>query len=86
MYCPKWSIIFQTIRNSHSQKKKYFLMKQESYRKDVEHAIRVLRLNFAIIAGLSCFWRKKVLHDITTKCIILQNMTIEDESDLNALF
>ncbi|XP_060212024.1 uncharacterized protein LOC132639600 [Lycium barbarum] len=32
----------------------------------------------------SRFWRKEVLHDILTSCIILHNMTIEDERDLNA--
>ncbi|KAK4724496.1 hypothetical protein R3W88_027275 [Solanum pinnatisectum] len=34
--------------------------------------------------GPSRFWRKEVLHDIMTTCIILHNMIIEDERDLNA--
>ncbi|XP_059288995.1 uncharacterized protein LOC132042487 [Lycium ferocissimum] len=34
--------------------------------------------------GPSRFWRKEVLHDILTSCIILHNMIIEDERDLNA--
>ncbi len=59
-------------------------MKQESCRKDVERAFGVLKSRFAIIAGLSHFWRKEVLHDIMTTCIILQNMIIKDECDLNA--
>jgi len=41
---PKWSTITQTICDPHSQKKKYFAMKQESCRKDVERAFRVLQL------------------------------------------
>ncbi|KAK4710210.1 hypothetical protein R3W88_004723 [Solanum pinnatisectum] len=81
---PKWSTIVQTIRDPHSQQKKYFAMKQESCRKDVERAFGVLQSRFAIIAGPSRFWRKEVLHDIMTTCIILHNMIIEDERDLNA--
>jgi len=81
---PKWSTIVQTFRDPHSQQKKYFAMKQESCRKDVERAFGVLQSRFAIIAGPSRFWRKEVLHDIMTTCIILHNMIIEDERDLNA--
>ena len=59
-------------------------MKQESCRNNVERAFGVLQSRFASIAGPSCFWRKEVLHDIMTTCIILHNMIIEDERDLNA--
>ncbi|XP_049381402.1 uncharacterized protein LOC125845966 [Solanum stenotomum] len=51
---------------------------------DVERAFGVLQSHFAIITGPSRFWRKEVLHDIMTTCIILHNMIIEDECDLNA--
>ncbi|XP_060206436.1 uncharacterized protein LOC132634159 [Lycium barbarum] len=81
----KWSTIVQTIHEPQSQKKKYFATQQESCRKDVERASGVLQSRFAIIAGPSRFWRKEVLHDILTSCIILHNMIIEDERDLNAL-
>ncbi|KAK4737341.1 hypothetical protein R3W88_001038 [Solanum pinnatisectum] len=37
-----------------------------------------------LASGPSRFWRKEVLHDIMTTCIILHNMIIEDERDLNA--
>nr|XP_009790456.1 PREDICTED: putative nuclease HARBI1 [Nicotiana sylvestris]XP_016512270.1 PREDICTED: putative nuclease HARBI1 [Nicotiana tabacum] len=81
---PKWSTIVQTIREPRSAKKKYFAMKQESCRKDVERAFRVLQSRFAIVAGPSRFWRKEVLRDIMTTYIILHNIIIEDERDLNA--
>ncbi|XP_075101557.1 uncharacterized protein LOC142177015 [Nicotiana tabacum] len=81
---PKWSALVQTIREPRSVKKKYFAMKQESCRKDVEHAFGVLQQRFAIVAGPSHFWQKEVLHDIMTTCIILYNMIIENERDLNA--
>ncbi|XP_070041365.1 uncharacterized protein [Nicotiana tomentosiformis] len=80
----KWSTLVQTIRDPCSPQKKYFVMKQESCRKDVEHAFRVLLARFAIVVGPSRIWRKKVLHDIITTCIILHNMIIEDECDFNA--
>nr|XP_016494954.1 PREDICTED: uncharacterized protein LOC107814133 [Nicotiana tabacum] len=59
-------------------------MKQESCRKDIERAFGVLQSRFAIVAGPPRFWRREVLHDIMTTCIILHNMIIEDERDLNA--
>ncbi|RYE23073.1 MAG: hypothetical protein EOP45_07320 [Sphingobacteriaceae bacterium] len=80
---PKWSTIVQTIREPRGRKKQYFAMKQESCRKDVERAFGVLQERFAIVAGPSRFWRKDVLKDIMTTCIIMHNMIIEDERDLN---
>nr|XP_009772815.1 PREDICTED: uncharacterized protein LOC104223143 [Nicotiana sylvestris] len=81
---PKWSIIVQTIREPRSSNKRYFAMKQESCRKDIERAFGVLQSCFAIVAGPSRFWRKEVLRDIITTCIILHNMIIEDGRDFNA--
>ena len=80
---PKWSTIVQTIHEPRGPKKKYFAMRQEACRKDVERAFGVLQSRFAIIAGSTRFWRKSVLHDIMSTCIILHNMIIEDERDLN---
>uniref|UniRef100_A0A0D3AXL0 Uncharacterized protein n=1 Tax=Brassica oleracea var. oleracea TaxID=109376 RepID=A0A0D3AXL0_BRAOL len=34
--------------------------------------------------GSSRYWKKDVLHDIMTSCIIMHNMIIEDERDVNA--
>ena len=39
---PKWSNIFQIIYEPRGPKKKYFAMKQELCRKDVERAFGVL--------------------------------------------
>ena len=47
---PKWSTIVQTIHQPQGRKKKYFAIKQESCRKDVERAFGVLQLRFAIVA------------------------------------
>ena len=59
-------------------------MRQEACRKDVERAFGVLQSRFAIVAGPTRFWRKSVLHDIMSACIIMHNMIVEDERDLNA--
>ena len=63
--------------------KKYFAMKQEACRKDVERAFGVLQSRFAIVAGPARLWRKEILHDIMTSCIIMHNMIVEDERDIN---
>ena len=82
---PKWSTIVQTISDPQGPKKKLFAARQESCRKDVERAFGVLQAKFAIVAGSSRYWKKEVLHDIMTSCIIMHNVIIEDERDINAL-
>jgi len=57
---PKWSTIVQTIHESRGPKNKYFATQQESCRKDVERAFRVLQSRFAILKGLVHFWEKCV--------------------------
>ncbi|XP_039120525.1 uncharacterized protein LOC120256933 [Dioscorea cayenensis subsp. rotundata] len=81
---PKWSTIVQTIHQPRTPKKKYFAMRQEACRKDVERAFGVLQSRFAIVGGSARFWSKNVLHDIMTACIIMHNMIVEDERDINA--
>ncbi|XP_024007289.1 uncharacterized protein LOC112083492 [Eutrema salsugineum] len=81
---PKWSTIVQTIHEPRGPKKKYFATQQEACRKDVERAFGVLQSRFAIVKGPARFWKKNVLHDIMTTCIILHNMIIDDERDLDA--
>ncbi|XP_033140542.1 putative nuclease HARBI1 [Brassica rapa] len=81
---PKWSTIVETIQEPRSPKNKYFATQQEACRKDVERAFGVLQSRFAIVKGPVRFWKKNVLHDIMTTCIILHNMIIEDERELDA--
>ncbi|OMO51847.1 Harbinger transposase-derived protein, plant [Corchorus capsularis] len=80
----KWSTLVQTIHDPRGPKKQLFVRMQEAYRKDLEHAFGVLQSRFAIVKGTTRFWKKEVLHDIMTACIIMHNMIIEDERDLNA--
>ena len=83
-FIPKWSTIGQTISDLQGPKKKLFAARQEACQKDVERAFGVLQAKFAIVAGSLCYWKKEVLHDIMTACIIMHNMIIEDERDINA--
>ncbi|XP_020272717.1 uncharacterized protein LOC109847898 [Asparagus officinalis] len=52
---PKWATIVQTIQQPQGRKKKYFAMKQEACRKDVQRAFGVLQSRFAIVAGSARF-------------------------------
>ena len=61
---PKWATIVQTIHQPQGRKKKYFAMKQEACRKDVERAFGVLQLRFAIVAGPARFLGKKMSYMI----------------------
>ena len=80
---PKWSTFVKTILAPQGEKGKLFAKAQEAYRKDVEHAFRVLQARFAIVRGLARFFFPETLQDIMKACIILHNMTIEDERDKN---
>ncbi|XP_024978949.1 uncharacterized protein LOC112516158 [Cynara cardunculus var. scolymus] len=81
---PKWVTLVQSIHDPRGPKKQYFAKKQEACRKDVECAFGVLQSMFAIVAAPAWLWRKEILHDIMTLCIIMHNMIIEDERDINA--
>ena len=71
---PKWSTFVKTILAPQGEKGKLFAKAQEAYRKDVERAVRVLQARFFF---------PETLQDIMKACIILHNMTIEDERDKN---
>lgn len=78
---PKWSTLVQTISQPQGPKKQHFAMMQKSRRKDVERAFGVLQARFAIVKRPARFWKKRVLHDIMSACIIMHTMIIEDERD-----
>ncbi|XP_073137232.1 uncharacterized protein [Henckelia pumila] len=60
-------------------KRKLFMERQESARKDVEQAFGVLQSRWAIVRGPARYWYRKKLKQIMLACIILHNMIIEDE-------
>ncbi|XP_061970156.1 uncharacterized protein LOC133692987 [Populus nigra] len=75
-----------TIPRPLGAKKKYFASKQESARKDVERAFRVLQSRFVIVRGLVRYWDEETLANIMKACIIMRNMIIEDEGAMNLGF
>ncbi|XP_024963107.1 uncharacterized protein LOC112503279 [Cynara cardunculus var. scolymus] len=81
---PKWVTLVQSIHDLRGPNKQYFVKKQEACRKDIESAVGVLQSRFAIVAGPARLWRKEILHDIMTLCIIMHNMITDDERDINA--
>jgi hypothetical protein len=66
-----------------TRKDDVFTTAQESSRKDIERAFGVLQARFAIVRGLARFWDNKTLVNIMKCCVILHNMTLEDERELN---
>ncbi|XP_042966654.1 uncharacterized protein LOC122300214 [Carya illinoinensis] len=79
---PSWVTFVKTIPCPQGNKKKHFAACQESTRKDVERAFRVLQGRFAIVCGPARFFCLEVLKYIMYACIILHNMIVEDERHL----
>jgi hypothetical protein len=79
---PDWATLIQGIQAPLSEKQKYFTKKQAEYRKDVERAFGVLQARYAICKKPARMWNTEDLYYIMQCCIILHNMTVEDESDL----
>ncbi|CAL8136935.1 unnamed protein product [Prunus armeniaca] len=52
---------------------------QEAYMKDVERAFGILQARWVIVQGPARMWCKDNLHSIMMTCIILHNMSVEDE-------
>ena len=82
---PSWSTFIKTIPCPQGNKKKHFVAAQESAKKDVERAFRVLQARFAIVREPACFWDHKVLKNVMTACIIMNNMIVEDERDASQI-
>ncbi|XP_074327499.1 uncharacterized protein LOC141665414 [Apium graveolens] len=77
-----WPTFVKTITIPQGNKRNYFVTAQESIRKDVERAFRVLQSRFVMVRGPSRFWDVETMKYIIIACIILHNMMIEDERDL----
>ena len=80
---PSWSTFVKTISDPKIKKHNFFGEAQEVCQKDIERVFGVLQDRFAIVRGLASFWDTKSLRNITTTCLILYNMMVEDERDLD---
>jgi hypothetical protein len=68
----------KTIPTRITNKEDEFAKAQEVCQKDIKRASSFLQAH-----GLACFWDKKSINNIMTCCVILHNMTIDEERDLN---
>ncbi|XP_024013311.1 uncharacterized protein LOC112087600 [Eutrema salsugineum] len=80
---PKWATFVKSIPLPQSEKDTLFATWQESVRKDVERAFRVLQARFAIVKNPALMWDKEKIGKIMKACIILRNMIVEDERPTN---
>ena len=78
---PYFVTFVKTILMPQGEKRKLFVQRQESARKDVEQVFGVLQSRFAIIRGPTCFWDPGKMKNTTYACIILRNMIVENECD-----
>ncbi|WVZ68116.1 hypothetical protein U9M48_017097 [Paspalum notatum var. saurae] len=76
---PEWATIVKGIPVPLDDKQKVFSKKVASYRKDVECAFGILQKKFAIVKGPSRNWNADEMRYIMETCVILHNITIEDE-------
>ncbi|CAM8951111.1 unnamed protein product [Rhodiola kirilowii] len=76
---PRYSSFVKTIINPQTDAEKLFSKKQKSYRKDVERCFGILQSRWAILRHAGMCHRKCVLKTIMLACIILHNMTVEEE-------
>nr|BAC45073.1 ribosomal protein-like [Oryza sativa Japonica Group] len=79
---PEGNVFIKTVSLPQSEKDRIFARHQEGARKDVQEAFRLLQSRFAIVRGPTRFFQQEILAKIMQACIILHNMTIEDEKDM----
>ncbi|XP_047321075.1 uncharacterized protein LOC124925148 [Impatiens glandulifera] len=80
---PPWATFVKSIPLPMNQKTKHFTTAQESARKDVERAFGVLQARFVIVRGPARYFDRETLNKIMLACIIMHNMTVEDERELH---
>ncbi|KAH7537547.1 hypothetical protein FEM48_Zijuj03G0104600 [Ziziphus jujuba var. spinosa] len=76
---PEYATLIQTISEPSSIKEKLFTRYQDTVRKDVKRAFRVLQSRWNIVKGPARMWNVRDLGKIMKTCIILHSMIIESE-------
>jgi hypothetical protein len=79
---PEWPVFIKTIPLPQTEKDRLFARYQEGARNDVQRAFRLLESRFPIVHGPTKYFPKETLGKIMQACIILHNMTLEDEKDM----
>ncbi|BAF28163.1 protein ALP1-like [Oryza sativa Japonica Group] len=81
---PEGNVFVKTVTLPQSEKDQLFARHQEGARKDVQEAFGLLQSRFAIVRGPTRFFQQETLVKIMQACIILHNMTVEDEKDMGS--
>jgi hypothetical protein len=76
---PEWSAFVKTYRQPITAKERCFARYQEGTRKDIERAFGELQARWAVTRGPAYEWSRKQLKYIMMACIILHNVTVDDE-------
>ncbi|KAE9184116.1 hypothetical protein PF004_g23754 [Phytophthora fragariae] len=76
---PAWAIFQRSIADPNNEKRRLYAKVQEAVRKDIERAFGVLQQRFRIIALPCKLWSSSAMGDVMLTCIILHNMSIENE-------
>ncbi|XP_062188824.1 uncharacterized protein LOC133892101 [Phragmites australis] len=79
---PEWTAFVKTIPHPQTEKEQLFAQYLEEARKDAQRAFGVLQSRFPIVCGPTRFFQRVTLGKIIQACVILHNMTIEDEKDM----
>ncbi|XP_025800167.1 uncharacterized protein LOC112879939 isoform X2 [Panicum hallii] len=83
---PEWTAFVKTIPHPQTEKERLFAQYPEEARKGTQRAFGILRSRFPTVCGPIRFFQRATLGKIIQACIILHNMTIEDEKDMASAY
>lgn len=75
----QYATLVKSFQNRITKEQKVFSKAQESCRKDVERAFRILQSRFAFNQERAKLWNQLALSIVIQCCIILHNTIVEDE-------
>ncbi|KAJ9552384.1 hypothetical protein OSB04_016429 [Centaurea solstitialis] len=76
---PEWTTFVKAFRYPTEVPRLQFTTRQESARKDIERTFATLKSKWHVVARPARVWSRRKLQEIMYTCIILHNMTREDE-------
>ncbi|WVZ66283.1 hypothetical protein U9M48_015526 [Paspalum notatum var. saurae] len=79
---PECDVFVKTIPFPRTEKERLFAQYQEEARKHAQRAFGVMQSRFPIVLGPIRYFERATLAKILQACVILHNMTVEDEKDM----
>jgi hypothetical protein len=74
------STLVKTINAPREEKKGRFSKRQDAYTKNVERVFGMLNLG-GLLLGTVLTWNVGTMREVMTTCVIMHNMTVDDERD-----